>query len=117
MFCIIFHIDKKPYRVLLIPTECPELKKPRNGKLSCRKVSGKLLCIMSCDEDYSFNSEAMTMYGCGPDTNWKWNNMEKLEQPKCLSEYDVLKSLFKVSVYFPAYYVFGTPPKMLHTVN
>ena len=53
------------------------------------------------------------MYGCGPDTNWKWNNMDKLVQPKCLSEYDVLKSLFKVSVNLPAHYPFGNPPKML----
>ena len=70
----------------LISTECPTLKKPRNGKLSCRSVSGKLLCIMSCEEGYSFNSEAMTMYGCGPDTNWKWNGMEELVQPTCSSE-------------------------------
>ena len=33
------------------------------------------------------------MYGCGPDTNWQWNNMEKLVQPQCLSKYEVLKSL------------------------
>ena len=79
--------------MFLISLECRELKKPKNGKLSCRKVSGKLLCVMSCDEGYSFNSEAMTMYGCGPDTNWQWNNMEKLVQPKCLSKYEVLKSL------------------------
>ena len=72
--------------LFLISTECPELKKPDNGNTSCRKVSGKLLCIMSCDEGYSFNSEAVTMYGCGPDTKWKWNNMEKLQQPRCLSE-------------------------------
>ena len=79
-----------PSSVLFISTECPELKEPTNGKLSCRKVSGKLLCMMSCDEGYSFNSDVMTMYGCGPDTNWKWNNMEELGQPKCLSEFIVL---------------------------
>ncbi|XP_067018332.1 uncharacterized protein [Acropora muricata] len=81
--------------------ECPELKKPTNGKLSCRKVSGKLLCIMSCDEDYSFNSEAMTMYGCGPDTNWKWNNMEKLVQPKCLSKAAPKEIEHRFSIKFP----------------
>ena len=59
-------------------TECPKLKKPENGKLSCRKVSGKQLCIMTFDEGYAFNSEVTTMHGCGPDTNWQWNNMEKL---------------------------------------
>ena len=78
--------DLRAFFFFLISTECPQLTEPRNGKLSCRTISGKLLCIMSCDEGYSFNSEAMTMYGCGPDTNWKWNDMEELVQPKCSSE-------------------------------
>ena len=86
-FFIILHLKKKSESVFfLISTECPTLKEPRNGKLSCRSVSGKLLCIMSCEEGYSFNSEAMTMYGCGPDTNWKWNGMEEVVQPTCSSE-------------------------------
>lgn len=46
---------------------------------------------MSCNEGYSFNSEAMTMYGCGPDTNWKWNGVEKPVLSKCSSTYDLLK--------------------------
>ncbi len=41
---------------------------------------------MSCDEGYSFSAEAMTMYGCGPDTNWKWNDMEDLVVPTCSSK-------------------------------
>ena len=40
---------------------------------------------MSCDEGYAFNAEAVTMYGCGPDTNWQWNDMKELVLPKCLS--------------------------------
>ena len=51
---------------------------------------------MTCDEGYAFNSVATTMYGCGPDTNWQWNNIEKLVQPMCLSEYYVLKALLMV---------------------
>lgn len=72
---------------------------------------------MFCDEGYLFNLEVMIMYGCGFDINWKWNNMEKLEQLKCLSEYDVFKFLFKVLVYFFVYYVFGILFKMFYIVN
>ncbi|KAJ7360011.1 hypothetical protein OS493_019098 [Desmophyllum pertusum] len=63
--------------------ECPKLKNPRNGKTSCRKVSGRMLCMMSCDEGHSFNAGATTVYGCGPDTTWKWNDKEDLTIPAC----------------------------------
>lgn len=90
VLCYILHIktEKKLTSVFIIfftSTECPELNKPRNGDISCRKVSGKLLCTLSCDEGYSFNAEAVTVYGCGPDTNWQWNDMEELVLPKCSS--------------------------------
>ncbi|PFX23098.1 sushi, von Willebrand factor type A, EGF and pentraxin domain-containing protein 1-like isoform X2 [Stylophora pistillata] len=65
---------------------CPKLEKPRNGQTKCRKLSGKLLCIMSCVEGHAFNSGATTMYGCGPDTEWKWNGKDDLEIPSCTSK-------------------------------
>lgn len=65
--------------------ECPVLNKPKNGKRSCRKVSGKMLCILSCDEGYSFSAEAITKYTCGPDTEWKWNGDNGVSVPTCLS--------------------------------
>ena len=44
---------------------------------------------MFCDEGHSFIAEAVTMYGCGPDTNWKWNDMEDLVTPKCSSKQEL----------------------------
>ncbi|XP_078343207.1 uncharacterized protein LOC144628957 isoform X2 [Oculina patagonica] len=81
--------------------ECPELKKPRNGRKSCKKVSGKELCLMSCDEGYSFSAEAMTMYGCGPDTNWKWNGIEDLVVPICSSKAAPKEIEHRFSIKFP----------------
>lgn len=40
---------------------------------------------MSCDEDYSFTTEAITTFACGPDTEWKWNGNDGLTAPTCLS--------------------------------
>lgn len=40
---------------------------------------------MTCDEGHSFNAEAITTYGCGPDTEWKWNGMENVKVPICTS--------------------------------
>jgi len=83
--CDTYFASRRKLMVFLTSTECSELNNPSNGKVSCRKVSGKLLCTLSCDEDYSFNAEAVTVYGCGPDTNWQWNDMEELVLPKCSS--------------------------------
>ena len=66
-------------------TECPILDKPSRGQKSCRKFSGKTLCTMSCDEGHSFIAEAITTYACGPDTEWKWNGVESVTTPACLS--------------------------------
>lgn len=71
--------------VHLNSTECPNLSKPSNGEKSCGKVSGKILCTMSCDEGHSFNAEAVTTFACGPDTEWKWNGVDDLTIPTCLS--------------------------------
>ena len=88
-FAFFLNVKKKAgivfFFFFLTSAECPELKKPSNGSISCRKVSGKLLCIMSCNEGYSFNAEAVTVYGCGPDTNWKWNDMDEPVLPTCSS--------------------------------
>ena len=65
--------------------ECPKLKQPRNGKRKCRKFAGKMLCIMSCGEGHAFSAKATTMYGCGPDTDWKWNGKDDLTIPSCAS--------------------------------
>lgn len=69
----------------LLFTECPDLKQPQNGKVSCHKVSGQMLCILSCDEGFSFSAEAITQYSCGPESEWKWNGMEEVQVPTCLS--------------------------------
>ena len=69
----------------LISVECPPLPEPKNGIKSCKKISGKTLCTMACNEGHSFNSEAMTTYGCGPDTDWKWNGMAYFTVPVCSS--------------------------------
>ena len=66
-------------------TECPELKKPKNGKKYCRKVAGQMRCIMSCHEGHSFSAEVVTSFTCGPDTEWKWNGMADLNELVCLS--------------------------------
>lgn len=67
-------------------TVCPDLKEPKNGKKSCQKVAGKNVCVMTCDKGHSFEAEAITTYGCGPDTEWKWNSQTDLNVPVCLSE-------------------------------
>ena len=64
---------------------------------------------MSCDEGYSFSAKAVTIYGCGPDTNWKWNGVEKPVLPKCSSTYDLLKC--KGIHSFPAQKVSSFRPK------
>lgn len=71
--------------IFLISVECPPLPQPRNGIKSCNKLSGKILCKMACNEGHSFNSEAITTYGCGPDTDWKWNSMAYFTVPVCSS--------------------------------
>ena len=71
----------------LTSKECPILSEPDNGKTSCRKISGKTLCFMSCDEGHSFSTEAVTAFVCGPDTVWKWNGLDDLTIPSCLSTY------------------------------
>ena len=61
---------------------------------------------MSCDEGYSFNAEAVNMYGCGPDTNWKWNDMENLVVPSCSSTQEVF---VKVNLYLCFKIISGEP--------
>lgn len=40
---------------------------------------------MACNEGHSLNSEAINTYGCGPDTDWKWNGMAYFTVPVCSS--------------------------------
>ena len=42
---------------------------------------------MTCNEDYSFRSGATTTFGCGPDTDWKWNGKVDIDVPTCTSMY------------------------------
>jgi len=56
---------------------------------------------MSCDEGYSFSAKAVTIYGCGPDTNWKWNGVEKPVLPKCSSKAAPKQIELHFSIKFP----------------
>ena len=40
---------------------------------------------MACNEGLSFIAEAIIKYGCGPDTEWKWNGMADVKVPACSS--------------------------------
>ena len=71
--------------IILIFAECPQLPHPKNGIKFCKQRSGQTLCTMACDEGHSFNLEAVTTYGCGPDTQWKWNGMADFTVPVCAS--------------------------------
>ncbi|PFX23092.1 Fibropellin-1 [Stylophora pistillata] len=81
--------------------ECPELKQPTNGKHSCRKVSGKMLCILSCHEGFSFSAEAITQYTCGPETEWKWKGIEGVQVPTCLRKASPMEIEHQFSLSFP----------------
>jgi len=63
--------------------ECPKLPDPKSGKKSCKHVFGRIICTMTCNEERSFNSEAITTYTCGPDTKWKWNGIADIDVPTC----------------------------------
>lgn len=65
--------------------ECPDLPAPLNGRKSCERFSGKQVCTLTCTDGYSYDTETLTTYDCGPDTNWKWNNMEAVNVPACSS--------------------------------
>ena len=43
---------------------------------------------MSCNKGHSFNAEAITTFGCGPDTEWKWNGIVDINVPACSSTCD-----------------------------
>ena len=42
---------------------------------------------MTCNEGHAYDSEAMTSFECGPDTEWKWNHMDRVHVPACSSKY------------------------------
>ncbi|XP_067016111.1 uncharacterized protein [Acropora muricata] len=81
--------------------ECPALPQPKNGVKSCKKLSGKTLCTMTCIEGHSFNAEVMTIYGCGPDTEWKWNGMRDIKVPICTSKAKPKEIEHSLSIRFP----------------
>ncbi|XP_068689881.1 uncharacterized protein [Montipora foliosa] len=81
--------------------ECLALPQPKNGVKSCKKRSGKTLCTMTCNEGHSFNAEAMTIYGCGPDTDWKWNGMRDIKVPICTSKANPKEIEHRLSIKFP----------------
>lgn len=58
---------------------------------------------MSCDEGHSFSTEAVTAFVCGPDTVWKWNGLDDLTIPSCLSTY-MFRCL--LAVFFSFFVVF-----------
>ncbi|XP_015761109.1 PREDICTED: sushi, von Willebrand factor type A, EGF and pentraxin domain-containing protein 1-like isoform X1 [Acropora digitifera] len=80
---------------------CPALPQPINGVKSCKHFSGKTLCTMTCNEGHLFNAEAMTVYGCGPDTNWKWNSIRDINVPICTSKAKPKEIEHRLSVKFP----------------
>jgi len=66
--------------------ECPPLPQPVNGRKSCNHFSGKVLCTMTCNEGYSYDTEAINEYDCGPDTEWRWNGLTDFKVPACSSK-------------------------------
>lgn len=81
--------------------ECPEIERPSNGKTSCRKVSGEKICIMSCNEGYSFSAEEISTYRCGPNTEWKWNGEDAVAIPTCLRKAAPREIKHRFSIDFP----------------
>lgn len=49
--------------------------------------SGKEVCTLTCNDGYSYDTETIIAYDCGPDTVWKWNGLESVSVPACSSMY------------------------------
>ena len=49
--------------------------------------SGKEVCTLTCNDGYSYDTETIIAYDCGPDTMWRWNGLESVSVPACSSMY------------------------------
>ncbi|PFX23088.1 Fibropellin-1 [Stylophora pistillata] len=81
--------------------DCPDLKQPTNGKSSCRKFSGQRLCILSCNEGFSFSKGTITHYTCGPESEWKWNGRKEVQVPTCLRKAPPKEIVHEYLLQFP----------------
>ncbi|KAM7439890.1 eye photoreceptor cell development [Porites harrisoni] len=80
--------------------ECPNLPTPLNGRKSCEMFSGKEVCTLACNDGYSYDTETIIAYDCGPDTMWRWNGLESVSVPACSSKATPkeIKHHFKISM-------------------
>ena len=42
---------------------------------------------MTCNEGFTYDTRATTTFGCGPDTEWRWNGMADVNVPACSSTF------------------------------
>ena len=78
--------------------ECSRLPEPLNGRKSCEEFSGRKLCTMTCNEGFAQDTRAITTFGCGPDTEWRWNGMTDVNVPACSSM--ILSIVIKFGLFY-----------------
>ena len=95
-------------KLLFLTTECLDLPVPLNGRMSCQMFSGKKVCTLTCNDGYSYNKDTIPTYDCGPDTEWRWNDLEGFNVPACSSMcffFYIQFFLFQLMGVFVAFFV------------